>query len=283
MQDFFKSKKFLVVVLLVSIALFFMLRGAYTGTGVTFAEKVTSFVTYPFQKAFSKVYVSIHDSFYDFIHAPSISDENERLRAENAELLAKTARMEKLESENRRMKEFFGIKQENPDYSMELSDVIGRDASERFYSFTIDKGTRDGIEKYSPCVTKEGLVGLVTSVGPNYAKVSTILDSTCEVGAKVLESGDIAVTEGTALLALEGNLRLSYLPRDSKTKVGDLVTTTGIGGIFPEGLVVGKIKEVTPDSQGLTLYAVIEPLMDIRNVTEVMIIKDFEGKEKKVD
>ena len=269
--------------LLVSIALFFMLRGVYMGTGVTFAEKVTSFVTAPFQKAFSKIYVSIHDSFYDFIHAPSISDENKRLREENAALLAKTAKMEKLESENRRMKEFFGIKEENPDYAMELADVVGRDASERFYSFTIDKGAHDKIEKYSPCVTKEGLVGLVTSVGPNYAKVSTILDSTCEVGVKVLESGDIAVTEGTARLALEGNLKLSYLPRDSKAKPGDLVTTTGIGGIFPEGIVVGKIKEVTPDSQGLTLNAVIEPLMDIRNVTEVMIIKDFDGKEQKVD
>lgn len=266
-----------------AIALFFMLRGAYTKTGATFAEKVTSLMIAPFQKAASKIYVSIHDSFYDFIHAPSISDENKRLREENAQLLSQLALMEKLRSENRRMKEFFGIKEENPDYSMELADAVGRDASERFFSFTIDKGENDGIEKYSPCVTKEGLVGLVTAVGPNYAKVSTILDSTCEVGVKVLESGDIAVTEGTAHLALDGNLKLSYLPRDSKTKPGDLVTTTGIGGIFPEGLVVGRIKEVTPDSQGLTLNAVIEPLTDIRNVTEVMIIKDFEGKEKKED
>ena len=282
MQDFFKSKKILIIVILVAFSLFFMLRAAYK-EDVTAAEEVVSKVTLPAQKGFSAVYLAIHDTVYDFFHAPSIAEENDRLREENAELKRKMYEFDTIKSENRRMKDFYGIVEENPSYRMTTADVVGRDASDKFYSFTVDKGKKHGVKMYSPCVTKEGLVGLVTTVGPDYAKVSTILDSTCEVGVEVLESHDIGVTEGTAPLALEGNLKLCYLPRDSKARVGDTVFTTGIGGIFPKGLILGRIKEITPDSQGLTLNAVIEPPIDIRKVTDVMIITDFEGKEEKVD
>ena len=283
MQDFFKSKKILIIVILVAVSLFFMLRAAYKEDEVTLPEKAVSKVTLPAQKGFSAVYLAIHDTVSDFFHAPSIAEENDRLREENAELKRQMYEFDAIKSENKRMKDFYGIKEENPDYQMMIADVVGRDASDSFYSFTIDKGEKDGVRMYAPCVTKEGLVGLVTTVGPDYAKVSTILDSTCEVGVEILESHDIGVTEGTASLALEGNLKLCYIPRDSKARAGDTVFTTGIGGIFPKGLILGRIKEITPDSQGLTLNAVIEPPIDIRKVTDVMIITDFEGKEEKVD
>lgn len=283
MQDFFRSKKFIVILLLVAVSFFFMLRASYTGTAVPFVAKVTSFVTQPFQKAATKAYNAVYDSFSDFIHAPSISKENDKLKEENAKLLSQIAELDKYKNENKQMKEFLGVKEENSDFVMEPAEVIGRDASDRFYSFTIDKGEKQGIKKYAPCITSQGLVGMVTAVGPNYAKVSTILDSTVEVGVKVMETSDIGITEGNAVLATDGKLRLSYLPRDSKVQIGGLVHTTGIGGIFPEGILVGVISKVSPDSQGLTINAVISPLMDIKSVTEVMIIKDFSGKEDKED
>ena len=283
MQGFFKSKKFVVILLLIAVSFFFMLRASYTGTAVPLAAKITSFVTMPFQKAASKVYNAVYGSFSDFIHAPSISKENDLLKNQNALLLSQVAELEKYKNENKKMKEFLGVKEENPDFVMEPAEVIGRDASDRFYSFTIDKGEKQGIKKYSPCITSQGLVGMVTAVGPNFAKISTVLDSTVEVGVKVMQTSDIGITEGNAVLASDGKLKLSYLPRESEVGIGGLVLTTGIGGIFPEGIIVGVVSEVSPDSQGLTINAVIKPLMDIKNVTDVMIIKDFAGKEDKED
>ncbi|MEG2144338.1 MAG: rod shape-determining protein MreC, partial [Oscillospiraceae bacterium] len=252
MQGFFKSKKFIALSLIVVLSLFFMLRAAYTETAVPFLSKITSIVTVPVQRVISGAAGAVHETFYDFIHASDISKENEALKEENAKLLQSLAELTKYKNENSSMKEFLGVKEDNPDFIMEPARVIGRDAEDRFYSFTIDKGENHGIKKNSPVITSKGLVGLVTAVGPNFAKVGTILDTTIEVGVSVMQTREIGITEGNSLLAVDGKLRLSYLPRESTIKKGDLVLTTGIGGIFPRDIMVGLVEEASPDSQGLS-------------------------------
>ena len=156
--------------------------------------------------------------------------------------------------------------------------VFGRIAADRFYSFTIDKGSSDGVAENDPVITQEGLVGIVQEVGITHAKVLTILDVMVEVGAINTATREIGATSGEMALAEQGLLRLSYLPRESNAKAGDLIATTGVGGLFPRELVVGTIKEIFPDSQGLSLYAVISPPADIRSVRDVLVIKHFEGQ-----
>ena len=156
--------------------------------------------------------------------------------------------------------------------------VVGRDTASRFYSFTIDKGSNDGISVNDPVITEEGLVGLVSEVGFTYSKVLTILDVAIQVGAMDSVTREIGVTSGELPLAEQGMLLLSYLPRESQAQPGDIIATTGIGGVFPRDIVIGSISELRPDSKGLSLNAVIEPPADLRAVRDVLVVKSFEGQ-----
>ena len=129
-----------------------------------------------------------------------------------------------------------------------------------------------------PVITESGLVGIVSEVGITHAKVLTILDATVNIGVVDAQTREIGVSGGDLNLADDGLLRVDYLPRDSKAQAGDIVSTTGVGGIYPRGIVVGIIKELLPDSKGLSLYAVTEPPVDIRDVENVLVITSFAGQ-----
>ena len=94
-----------------------------------------------------------------------------------------------------------------------------------------------------------------------------------------ISTREAGITGGTVALSEKGLLKLSYLPRESEAKAGDLVVTTGIGGTCPKDLVIGTVTEVLPESGGLSLYAVVDPPSDIRGVTNVLVITSFSGEE----
>lgn len=278
MEDFFKSRYFKILALLLALVFAFMLRAAHTGTAIPMVSQVTAWMLTPFQRASAQLSYSVDDAVSEYFSGPQLADENERLRTENAALRSQLIEYARLKAENDQLKNYLEIKEKNPDFDFEPAMVIGRDAADRFYSFTIDKGSSDGIAKNDPVITQEGLVGIVQEVGITHAKVLTILDVMVEVGAINTNTREIGVTSSDIPLAEQGLLRLSYLPRESAAKVGDLVATTGVGGLFPKELVIGSIKEILPDSRGVSLYAVILPPADIRNVRDVLVIKHFEGQ-----
>ena len=193
-------------------------------------------------------------------------------------LTQQVAELERYRRENEQLREYLEIKEEHSDFTFVSGSVVGRDASERFYSFAIDAGENAGVEKYDPVITSEGLVGLVSEVGPNYAKVLTILDVTVEVGAYDIRTRDIGTTGGDITLAADGRLRLNMLPRDSGVSQGDLIYTTGYGGTYPRDIAIGEVVEIGTDSSGMGMYAVIEPLADIPAVKDVLVITSFAGQ-----
>ena len=182
----------------------------------------------------------------------------------------------------KQLREYLEIKEEHSDFSFASASVIGRDTAERFYSFTIDAGSEAGIEKFDPVITSDGLVGLVSEVGKNYAKVLTILDTTIEVGAYDIRTRDIGTTSGDITLARNGQLRLNMLPKDCTVSQGDLIYTTGYGGLYPKDLAIGEVTEIHTDSSGMSMYAVIDPLSDIETVKDVLVITSFEGQGEQV-
>lgn len=278
MQEFFKSLKFKILLMLLALCFFFMLRASYTNTGIPFVAKLAGFALTPAQRATTSVYNTLSSTLGEFILAPKIADENERLLEENARLRDQLVEFERYKAENSQLKEYLEIKKKNQDFLVEPAIVIGRDTADRFYSFVIDRGSLDGIAVNNPVITSQGLVGVVSEVQPTFSKVITILDTTLQVGAMDVETREIGITEGTVVTAMEGKLRLSLLPRDSKAEKGNLVVTTGVGGMFPRDLVIGSVENVLPDGQGLSLYAEIQPVSDIRKVQKVMVIKRFDGQ-----
>lgn len=120
------------------------------------------------------------------------------------------------------------------------------------------------------------LVGVVSEVGYNWCTVLTLADTDTEIGARVFRTQEVAVAEGDLALMDQGKLKLSYLSEDSQLLTGDYVMTSGLGGYYPSGLVIGTVDSVLTGDDGLAQYAVLSPMVDFDALTEVFIIKDFD-------
>ena len=279
MREFFHSLRFKVFLGII-VALLGLMLWASTSDSATFPSSVIGAITTPIQSVASRItgFFTGKES-----NAGKLQKENEELKQQLRDTTEKLVDYDKIKSENDRYKDYLGIKEQNPDFEFEPAVVVSRDPNDRFYSFTIDKGSVHGIELKDPVMTADGLVGFVSELGPTYAKVLTILDVSTNVGATDSHTSDAGVLNGTALLAKEGLCRLSYLRRDCQVAVGDLIITSGTGGFYPSRLVVGTVKELKPDEQGVSLNAIIEPKADIRALTSVFVIKTFtvhlEGEE----
>ena len=278
MGDFFKSIRFKILVAVLAFLLAFMLRAAYTGGLAPMTSQILGILTNPLQKASASVSASFSGLFDRMFRSGEILEENERLKEENRRLTQRQLEFDKYKLENEQLKEYLDIKEKNPDFDFETAFVIGRDPNDRFYAFTIDKGSLDGISLHDPVITEDGLVGMVVEVGPTYAKVATILDVMLEISSYDSRTKDIGITTGRIDLAEEGLCQLTLLQRESGASAGDIVITSNVGGLYPKDLVIVTIREVRTESHGISLYAVIEPAVDVRTVKDVLVITSFEGQ-----
>ena len=280
MGDFFKSRKFKVLIALFIMLIALMLRASWTGGLSPAIEQVAGAVVAPFQKLSSTISDGVSGFFRRYARADEVAQENEALRSEINELRAQLVNYEEYKHENEELRKYLDIayKEEHPDFEMTPAAVVARDPDSRFYSFTIDKGSLDGVAPYDPVVCADGLVGRVKEVGLTYSKVITILDVEIDVGAYDARTRDIGIVNGSVALAADGRCIMNYLPRESGAAQGDLVVTSG-GNLYPKGLVIGKIARLDNAPGNISLYAEIEPTADIRNLTDVMVITSFNGQK----
>lgn len=278
MKDFFKSWRFKVLLVIMLLMLGFMLYAASRPELSTLTANFLSAITSPFQKLSSNISGAASGFFDKILNSDKIYNENQALKEEIRRLNEMLVDFDRYKAENEQYKDFLHVKEENPDFTFAPATVIGRDPNDRFGSFTIDKGLLDGVELYDPVITADGLVGRVYQVGSISCKVMTILDPQINVGSFVSSTRDTGVASGELTLSLEGRLKLLYLSRDTKASPGDLVVTSGTGGVFPRNLIIGNILQVLPETHGNSYYAVIEPKVDVSSVTEVFVITSFRGQ-----
>lgn len=278
MRAFFKSTRFKILSSVFVVLLFFMLRAAWTGGLSPLLAQVAGLVVTPLQSVSSSISGSVNDLFRRYIRADETLLENETLRDENSELRRQMVEFEQYKRENRDLKLYYGIKDTNPDFEMEPASVVERDNT-RFYSFSIDKGSLNGINLRDPVICSEGLVGTISEIYPNRATVVTILDVEADVGAYVDRTRDIGTVTGTVALASDGHCKLTYLPRESGAAAGDTVVTSG-SDLFPKNIIIGRIAAMREEAGGISKYAVVQPDADIRALTEVMVIKSFDGQKE---
>ena len=280
MGDFFKSRKFKVLIALFIMLIALMLRASWTGGLSPAIEQVAGAVVAPFQKLSSTISDGVSGFFRRYARADEVAQENEALRSEINELRAQLVNYEEYKHENEELRKYLDIeyKEEHPDFEMTPAAVVARDPDSRFYSFTIDTGSLDGVAPYDPVVCADGLVGRVKEVGLTYSKVITILDVEIDVGAYDARTRNIGIVNGSVALAADGRCIMNYLPRESGAAQGDLVVTSG-GNLYPKGLVIGKIARLDNAPGNISLYAEIEPTADIRNLTDVMVITSFNGQK----
>ncbi len=278
MQKFFKSWYFKVLCALAIFSVALMIRAASSGSTEVFLSQAVSVISQPFLKISTSITESVGGFLDRFANSEELYIENEKLKEELREANEKLVDYERYKREVEQYRDFLGLKETNPDYEFEPATVIGRDSTSRFYSFTIDRGSIHGIEEADPVITADGLVGIVWEVGLTYAHVRTILDISVEVGVYDISTRDSGIVTGDISLSIDQLCKLKYIPRDSGIAAGNLVVTSGIGGVFPKDLTVGKVTSIEVDSSGLSLTAIIEPSADIANISDVIVIKSFNGQ-----
>lgn len=278
MGEFFKTTRFKILAAVFVVLFSFMVRAAYTGGAANLLTELVGVVSAPFSYMSSKVSGAATGAFYKFAQAEEVAKENEILKEKVRVLSRQLVDFEKYKQENDQLREYLELKEEHPDYVFEYALVTGRGTAERFYSFTIDKGSLAGIKKRDPVITADGLVGIVSEVGLNYAKVLTIYDIAVEAGAYNVSTGDIGLVSGSPELALEGLCAMSLVDRSSKMTEGNLIYTSGYGGVFPKGIAIGEVVGTRPESHGMSLEAHIKPLVDIQSIKSVQVITSFLGQ-----
>ena len=159
-----------------------------------------------------------------------------------------------------------------------MAEVISMDSSIWFDVFTINKGEKDGIKNNMTVLTPQGLVGKVTQTFSTTAQVTSILDVNNAVSARLTKTGDLITTKGDMNLVDKRLLKLKYVTSDVNLAEGDVVETSGMGGIYPKGIFIGTISKVEQDNKTMKTYAVLEPGVDFNKISEVLVISNMEGE-----
>ena len=216
---------------------------------------------------------SIYGYIYEF---DQLVEENESLRAQLAEAQEQARLGQEAIEENENLRELLNFAQRHSDFEFESTRIVSWSATNWASSFTISKGSDSGLEVGDCVVTEYGaLVGQITELGTNWANVRTVIDIDTSVGVLVGEAGNAAMVVGDYTLMQEGMVKLTYLTEGTLPLNGDVVLTSGKGGVFPSGLLVGYIYSVNTEAGGQTPYAVIEPACDLNSLSQVFVIKSF--------
>ena len=279
MQDFFKSGLFKILIAVAASLVGLLIFEASIGNLVA-PEQIIGMITKPFSEVTTATNDSVSGFFDQIFQSGKYKDENELLKDELANLQKKIVDYEQLKGENERLKEAAEIKAMNPVAEVETASVIARDPDD-LYTFTINAGSLQGIEKDSPVITKRGLVGIVTKVAETYSKVTTVLGLDIQVSSINTAKNEVGVVSGRADLLPRGLCVMLHLDKDTHLEPEDIITTAGGGGLYPSGIIIGKVKEIRVNDNGVSSYAVIEPTEDINAVKNVTVIKSFSGQKAK--
>ena len=282
MREFLKSTRFKVMVgflaFLVGMMVYAVTRGGYSVSGASFLNTVTK----PFRAASNGISRKMEHTVDKLSNADKYIEENERLKKQIGELNAQLTEYDAIKAEVEELRKFVSIKEQHEDYMLsQPCKVLGYVTNDPFKSFTIDKGSADGIEPNCPVVTAEGLVGITVDVSKHVSTVRTILSPDLSVAAVASSSNaDQGIIEGNVISSENGQTKLIHVPKKNKLKRGDLMITTGTSGLFPKDYPIGTILDIGIDSNGLSVCADIQPCVDVNRLTSVIVITDFSGKKE---
>ena len=278
MKDFFRKNGFILVLVAVMLAAALAATAALTGGNPL--SGALRLVTTPLRSLSASAAQWLEERYDRAFRYDALEQANEDLRERVTELEQAAREGEDALRQNERYRDLLGLKRRRADFVFEEASVTQRTVSNWTSSRVLNKGEGDGVAKGDSVVDQYGnLVGVVTEVGRNSCVMSTLVDPEVEMGARVARTDENAILEGDFALMQDGRVKLSYLPDAAQLAVGDQVTTSGLGEVYPAGLVVGTVESLHTEPNGLDRYAVVKPAADLDGVRYVFIIKDFDVVE----
>ena len=246
---------------------FFAARGRFS---TPFSSPAVITLLAPFQRAASWAGDQVRGMTTAVWDILTVHQQNQMLRSEVEQLRMQNVKADEFAAENIRLRELLGYKQSATQFDLVMAHVIGRETATWTRMIVIDRGTQHGVQKNMAVVTARGLVGAVTDAGPISSKVQLILDPRAAAGALVQRSRVAGIVKGTPDDAMHP--RLLNVPRGQDMAEGDILVTSGFGGIYPKGIMIGTVSAVKNDSGGLLHYAIIEPATDFQRLEDVAVI-----------
>ena len=279
MKNFLKNNGLWVLFAAAVIAVALALMSVFSNTSsplVNLANTIAS----PFRSAYTAVAEWFNDKQKYYQDYTALEEENAELKRQIAQMEADIRQAQLYSAENARLESLLGLQEERPDLTEDivLATITEHAVTNWSATLTVSRGTNDGLE-VGDCVMDEqgNLVGTVSDVGTNWATILTLVDTETSIGAQVFRTGDLGVAQGNFSLMGENRLRLDYLPAECDLLSGDLVVTSGLGGYYPAGLVIGSVEEVQLDDSGASSYAVLIPTVEFSELQQVVVIRSYDG------
>lgn len=270
-MNFIRDHKNKIILITITIAMIISMLLAGAGKpNAGIVSNTVGIVLKPFQS----VGTYILNSFKYGKDASKFKNENTFLKQQLITMTKKANDYDKLVAENEKLRSMLELRKRSEDYSLVAASVIGADVDNWSSVLKINKGLSDGINKNDAVITELGLVGYVSEVGRNWANITTIIDSSASVSAKVDRIDEYCMIQGDISLFDKGFCSMKYMTTESAISEGDILTTSGEGGIYPPGIAIGKINEIKSNSNGLSWDAVIEPVVDFSSIDEIFVIID---------
>lgn len=202
-----------------------------------------------------------------------ISKENEELKKKNSELEEKALKYDKLDEENKRLRDVLDFTKRNSQYNYITCNIINKNGNGYIEAYTVDKGSNSGIQKGMVVITHEGLVGQVTTVSKDWSIIQTILNKNIAVAAEVYgKPQQVGVIKGEKDKQYGIVAKLSGLSLNADVKNDEVVVTSGTGEIYPSGVRIGKVINVTEDKGNVMKTAIVKPVVDFYSINELMIV-----------
>ncbi|MDE6209732.1 MAG: rod shape-determining protein MreC [Lachnospiraceae bacterium] len=235
-------------------------------------KEAAATVIVPIQKGMNYVGGWFADKADTLKEINDLQEENERLKKENDELKSENVILSQQQNELERLRELYKLDDIYSDYPKVAARVIGKETSNWFTVFTIDKGSNDGLEVDMNVIADGGLVGRITYVGKNYAKVTSIINDGSNVSAKFATTSDICIVSGDLKLMNEGIIRVSNININANINEGDMLLTSYISDKYVPGILIGYVTGVEDDANRLTKSGYVMPVVDFAHLEEVLVI-----------
>ena len=278
MAKFFKTAGVIVLILLVLVLLLTGI-GRLLGGSSPLSQFLQAALS-PAEKFLGSGVAKL-ETLYGYMHDyDRLKEENTALKARIAEMAAEVRRSQDANEENERLRTLLNLQRNHMDYVMVDAYLISWSTSSWSSAFNIDCGSRDGIEVGDCVITECGyLVGIITECGRYSSTVRTLLDPRSAVAARMEEAGITAVAAGDFALMAQGQLKLTYLQDAGVLVAGDTVLTTGSGGVYPAGLVIGTVADLRLDQGGFTEYGIMDPAVELTSLQQVFVIRGYAEEE----
>ncbi len=275
MRFLFKNKKVRVVSIIALVLACLIILYSTVIKNTAFHSNIVSSVINPIQTMFSNISKSVNDKKNEQTENKILLEKIEELEGIISEQNQKLVDYEEAIRQNEFYKDFLEIKEENPSYKFVDARIISRNTNDTYCSFIIDKGTVDGVKVHDTIITAEGLVGYVSDAYTTQSTVTTVLNPKINISAIDNHSRDTGNVTGDASLSVDGFTKMIYISSENTMSSGNFVITSGEGGIFPKGLIIGTVVEVKTSQNKISCEATIQPIIDFNKINDVMIITDF--------